>query len=143
MKNRPGVGIGVCVIKDGRVLLGKRKSAHGEGAWCFPGGHLEFKESWEDCARREVLEETGLSIKNIRFATATNDIFPVEGKHYITIFVVADYNSGEAKVMEPEKLEVWEWFRWDNLPQPLFVPIQNLQKKGFSPFGLPPVRDYR
>lgn len=34
--NRPKVGVGVAIIKDGKVLLGKRKNAHGEGTWSFP-----------------------------------------------------------------------------------------------------------
>jgi len=47
MGGRPYIGVGVCVVKDGKVLLGKRQNAHGDGCWCFPGGHLEFKESIE------------------------------------------------------------------------------------------------
>jgi len=74
-KKRPTVGIGVCIIKDGKVLLGKRINSHGEGSWSFPGGHLEMYETWENCAKREVLEETDLKIKNTRFAGVTNDIF--------------------------------------------------------------------
>lgn len=132
MSERPKVGVGVIVIKDGKVLLGKRRNAHGEGDWSFPGGHLEFNESWEDCASRETFEETGIAIKNIRFGTATNDIFPAEEKHYITIFMLSDYDSGEVKVMEPEKCEKWEWFHWDQLPKPLFIPIKNLLKKNFK-----------
>mgnify|MGYP003394911621 FL=1 len=134
MENRPKVGIGVCVIKDGKILFGKRKNAHGQGSWCFPGGHLEFNETWEECAVRETLEETGLKIKNIRFATATNDIFPMENKHYITIFMIADYDSGELRIMEPEKCERWDWFDWSSPPQPLFIPQQNLLKSGYNPF---------
>ncbi len=132
--SRPGVGIGVCVIKDGKVLLGKRKSSHGEGDWSFPGGHLEFRESWEECASRETFEETGIKIKNLRFGAVTNDIFEKENKHYITIFIVADHDSGEVKVMEPDKCEKWEWFEWGNLPQPIFLPTRNLIKQNFSPF---------
>ena len=134
MDNRPKVGVGVMVRKEGKILLGKRKNAHGEGAWSFPGGHLEFKESWGECARREVMEETGLQLKNVQFATATNDIFEKEGKHYITIIMLADYDSGEVQLREPDKCESWQWFSWKNLPQPLFVPIQNLLKCGFNPF---------
>jgi len=133
-KERPKIGVGVCVVKDGKVLFGKRKNAHGEGFWCFPGGHLELNENIEDCARREVLEETGLSIKNLRLGPYTNDIFENEKKHYVTLFVVADYGSGELKAMEPEKCEKWEWFGWDEMPSPLFISNQNLLKTGYSPF---------
>lgn len=133
-EKRPKVGLAVLVKKDGKVLFGKRKNAHGEGDWCCPGGHLEFNESWEDCARRETMEETGITIKNIHFATATNDLFEKEGKHYITIYMVADYDAGEVQIMEPEKCAEWRWVSWDDLPEPLFVPTKNLLAQGFSPF---------
>ena len=131
---RPWVGVGVVVIKGNKVLLGKRKNAHGEGSWCFPGGHLEFNESVEECAVREVREEIGIEIKNLRLGPFTNDVFEKEGKHYVTLFVIAEYASGKAKVMEPEKCEKWAWFEWNRLPEPLFLPIQNLLKQGFNPF---------
>lgn len=134
MNERPKVGVGVMVLKNGQVLLGKRKNAHGDGAWSFPGGHLEFGEAWADCAARETLEETGVAIKNLRFGTVTNDIFPIEGKHYITLYMVSDYDSGEVTLREPEKCERWEWFSWDQLPEPLFIPIENLLKQNFKPF---------
>lgn len=134
MDNKPQVGVGVIICQNNQVLLGKRKSAHGEGSWAFPGGHLEFGESWEDCARRETIEEIGVDINNIRLGSVTNDIFTIENKHYITIFLLADIASGEIKNLEPNKCERWEWFSWDNLPQPLFVPLQNLRKAGFDPF---------
>ena len=133
MKDRPKVGVGVCIIKGNKILLGKRKNAHGDGTWSVPGGHLEFNESWEDCVMRETFEEVGIKIKNISFSTATNDIFEKEGKHYITIFMLAEYDSGEVKIMEPDKCEQWKWFTWDNLPKPLFIPIQNLLNKKYNP----------
>ena len=135
MENRPKVGLGVFIVRDGKVLLGKRKNAHAEGCWCFPGGHLEFNESWKDCVIRETREEVGLEIRNVRFGAVTNDIFEKENKHYVTICMVADYVSGEAKVAEPEKCERWEWFEWDEkkLPRPLFLSQQNLLKQGFDP----------
>lgn len=134
MKNRPKVGIGVFVVRDNKILLGKRINAHGEGSWSLPGGHLEFNESWEQCAERETLEETGLKIRNIRFAAVTNDIFAKEEKHYITLFMISDYESGEVRIMEPDKCEKWEWFEWNEktLPEPLFIPLQNLIKQKFS-----------
>ncbi len=48
MENRLKVGIGVMVVKDGHVLIGKRVSSHGEGEYCFPGGHMEYMESFID-----------------------------------------------------------------------------------------------
>jgi len=132
-KCRPEIGVGVCIIKDGKVLLGKRTNAHGDGSWSFPGGHLEMYETLENCAEREVLEETDLKIKNTRFAGVTNDIFPEEKKHYITLFIIADFDSGQLRTMEPEKCSEWNWFSWGKLPQPLFLPIRNLIKQGFNP----------
>ncbi len=136
MNERPKVGLGVMVIKEGKILLGKRKNSHGEGAWSYPGGHLEYGESWEECAKREVSEETGIEINNLRFATATNDIFEKEQRHYVTIFILADHSGGEVKLMEPDKCEQWQWFEWEKLPSPLFVPIQNQIKAGFNPFAI-------
>ena len=134
MENRPYIGVAVIVIKEGMVLLGKRKNAHGAGGWQFPGGHLEYNESIEDCARREVFEETGLRIKDVRPGPYTNDIFLKEGKHYVTLFVIAGYDSGTLEVKEPDKCEKWEWFVWARFPEPLFLPTTNLLKQGFNPF---------
>lgn len=132
-KPRPKVGVGVIIVKDDKVLLGKRKGAHGEGSWAFPGGHLEFGESLEDCAKREVAEETSITIKNVKKFVYTNDIFCEEKKHYITCYVKAEYDFGDVKIMEPEKCEKWEWFEWDKFPIPLFIPLQNLLKEGVNP----------
>jgi len=83
------------------------------------------------------MEETGLRVKNIRFTTATNDFFEKENKHYITIFMLADYDGSEVKIMEPDKCEKWDWFEWEEgkLPKPLFVPQQNLLKRKYNPFN--------
>ena len=132
MSKRPLVGIAVIVIKGKRVLLGKRKNSHGEGTWAFPGGHLEFNESIEDCAVREVFEETGIRIKNLRPGPYTNDIFEAENKHYVTLFVIADHDSGTAILKEPQKCDKWEWHEWPPDVQPHFLPIQNLLKQKFK-----------
>lgn len=130
-----GVGVGVIIKKENKVLLGFRKSSHGKNTWSFPGGHLEFNEEIEDCARREVKEEVGINIKNLKRGPFTNDIFKKEGKHYITLYVISDYDNGDVKVMEPEKCEKWEWFPWEKLPYPLFLPVKNLKKTNFNPFN--------
>jgi len=103
------VGVGVMIMKDGKVLLGKRKGSHGEGEWSFPGGHLEYMESFEDCARREVREECGIEIEKIRFQFVSN-VTSYKPKHYVHIGLIADWESGVVEVLEPEKCEEWKWF---------------------------------
>ena len=133
MNNRPLVGVAIVIVRNGKVLLGKRKNAHGAGTWALPGGHLEFNESIEACARREVFEETGLKIDNIRFGPFTNDIFRKEKKHYVTLFVIADDAQGRVVLKEPAKCDQWEWFDWDALPKPRFKSLENLIARGFDP----------
>ncbi len=136
VKKRPKVGLSVIVIKEESVLLGKRKGSHGNGSWNFPGGHLEHFEEIKDCARREVMEETGLDIELIdKYSIATtNDFFRKENKHYITIFLRGQYLGGQPVNKEPNRCDGWEWYNWNNLPTPLFLPIQNLLKQGYNPF---------
>jgi 8-oxo-dGTP diphosphatase len=95
------------VLKNGKVLIGKRKGAHGAGEWAWPGGHLEYMESFEDCARREVMEETGIEIHNIRFLRLMN-LKEYAPKHYVDIGLVAEWLSGEPKVTEPDNVEGWD-----------------------------------
>jgi 8-oxo-dGTP diphosphatase len=115
----PRVGIGVMVLKDGKVLLGKRKGSHGAGEYAFPGGHLDYMESFEACARREVREETGMEIHHVRFVHVSN-VTAYAPKHYVHIGLVADWKEGVPRVLEPEKCEGWDWYPLDDLPQPLF-----------------------
>lgn len=113
-------------MKNGKFLMAKRRGAHGEGTWSVPGGHQEFGESFLETAKRETLEETGITIKNVRFGAVTNDYFDSEGKHYVTVWVIADYENGEASIMEPEKCSEQSWIDFDTLPSPLFLPWQQL-----------------
>lgn len=129
---RPKVGVGVLIVKDSKVLLGKRKGAHGAGGWCFPGGHLEYGESVEECARRELLEEAGIEAGDMIVGPYTNDIFEEEEKHYITLYIIGKYKDGEPKVCEPDKCEGWDWFDWDNLPDNLFAPVARLKSTDFK-----------
>lgn len=116
---KPKVGIGVLIFKDNKVLIGKRKGSHGEGEYAFPGGHLEYMESFADCASRETLEETGIEIQNVRFQYLAN-ITKYAPKHYVHIGLIADWKNGEPKVLEPHKCESWNWYDIDNMPSPMF-----------------------
>lgn len=59
----PRVGVGCIVARGTQLLLVKSR----RGYWSNPGGHLEFGETPEQCAIREMLEETGLHVSNVRF----------------------------------------------------------------------------
>lgn len=118
-EQKPKVGVGVMIFKDGQVLLGKRKGSHGSGEYSFPGGHLEYLESYADCARRETQEEAGIEIKNLQFQYLAN-VTAYAPKHYVHIGMTAEWASGEPVVMEPEKCENWDWYDLDDLPEPVF-----------------------
>lgn len=120
----PKVGIGVLIFNhEGKILLGQRKSEHGTGSWGPPGGHLEAGESFEACARRETEEEAGIELENPTYLAITNDVF--KDKHYVSIFITAT-SEGIPEVKEPDKMVKWDWFPLENLPSPLFLPLQNL-----------------
>lgn len=114
-QGRVHIGIGVMILKDAKVLLGLRRSSHGQGEWAFPGGHLEYMETFEECATRETLEECGVEIQNIRFQLLAN-LRHYRPKHYVHVGLIADWKSGEPKVLEPEKCREWKWYDLDNLP---------------------------
>ena len=132
-RSNPRVGVAVILLRDGKVLLGKRLGSLGNGTWALPGGHLEFGESIEDCARREVLEETGLMIGALQRGPYFSNVFAAERSHYVTLFLIAEEVHGEAQALEPEKCAQWFWFHWSALPVPLFPSLQHLVASGFDP----------
>ena len=127
------VGVGVLVLRAGRVLLGQRRGSHGAGTWALPGGHLEFNETVAACAIRETLEETGLDLRGVVRAAWTEDRFEAEGRHYVTLFVCCTDAVGTATVREPDKCAQWAWFEWSDLPVPLFAPLRSLVDSGYRP----------
>ncbi len=140
-KKKAGVGFGVMMLKDGTVLLGKRhedpekasSSLNGAGTWTMPGGKLDFGETFENGAQREVLEEAGITLNTVEVMCVNQDI--IETAHFITIGLFSDAFSGEPKVMEPDEITEWGWFDLDNLPSPIFFPsakiLENYKQKKF------------
>jgi ADP-ribose pyrophosphatase len=100
----PRVGVGAIVIRDGRILLVKRGSSPGKGLWAPPGGLVELGETVREAAEREILEETGITIR-AKEAFYVFDFIDrdKEGKikyHYVIIDFVADYLGGEPKASD-------------------------------------------
>ncbi|KAF1316765.1 putative 8-oxo-dgtp diphosphatase nudt15-like, partial [Globisporangium splendens] len=136
---RVGVGVLLTSAKHPNcVLIGMRKGSHGAGKYALPGGHLEMYESWEECAIREVKEETDLDISHMTFAYVTNDPMEDEGKHYITIFVQATVADDQVpRNMEPHKCEGWHWEPWTSLRthDNMFLPLYHITRSAFVPTG--------
>ena len=115
------VGIGVMILREGKVLLGERVNSHGDGEYCFPGGHLEYMEGYEACARRETKEETGLELDTVSFQLLGN-VTEYPPTHYIQVGMLATSERGDPQTLEPEKIRNWAWYDLDELPAPLFGP---------------------
>jgi 8-oxo-dGTP diphosphatase len=131
MNLKPQVGIQIIVANElGELLLGKRKNSLEAGTWAFPGGHLEFGETPEMCAKRELKEETNLEALLIEPGPWTNNI--IEGKHYIMLFMVVREYRGELLLIEPDKCEGWDFFSRNKLPNPLFSPLMTFLKLGMQ-----------
>jgi 8-oxo-dGTP diphosphatase len=134
---KPGVGVGIMILKDNKVLLGKRNSdpekadskLHGENTWTMPGGKLDFQEELEEAVLRETLEETGIKIskEKLKIISVTND--RVEDAHFVTIGFLCQDVEGEAKVMEPDEIIEWKWFDLNSLPSSIFPPSGKILKK--------------
>ena len=133
MNPEPRVGVAILVTKENQVLLMKRKGVHGQGTWSTPGGHLEFRETPEECAVREAKEEVGLDVADLRFRAVTNDVFEGTGKHYITIWMEAHTTSNNPRIAAEDEVAEIEWFAWDSLPEPLFLSLENLLKENSYP----------
>lgn len=132
MEKIPKVGVGIIVIKkaDGKsyVMLHQRKGRRGLGKdyWGSGGGHLDLGESLMEGALRELKEEAGeaVVVKNVRFLGVIN-FTEMKPKHYVDVSFVADWVSGEPTNNAPKETTDWKWFALDELPSPLFPPIEH------------------
>lgn len=125
MEGQVRVGVAVLLRNyEGEYLFIKRQGSHGAGTWAFPGGHIEFGETVEKTAAREVEEELGIKINPGDFfrLDAFTESF-IEGKHYITLYLEAE-TSEIPRIMEPEKCSEMIFISLQTPPGPLFHPTK-------------------
>ena len=116
----PRIGVGAMIVRDERVLMGRRMSGQRPGWYGWIGGKLEFGETLQQCARREAREEAGIEIANLRLLCISSII--VEDQHWIDIEFLADIAAGEPRAAAPDELIDWAWYPLDQLPGPIFEP---------------------
>jgi 8-oxo-dGTP diphosphatase len=131
IKKRPKVGVDVVVRKGDMILLHERKGDNNDWVWHVPGGHLELFEEVFDCAKREVKEEIDIEVKNLKVAKILNNIYRDIGIHYVTFYVDSELESGEPKIMEPEKCKSIKWFKISEIPENLHPSFQRLVDTGY------------
>lgn len=131
-KKRVGAGFGVILEKDGKILMGLRhtdpdkadSAFRSSGEWTLPGGKLEWGESFEEGAIREVKEETDIDIKNPQVISVHN--CKNEHAHFMTVGLITHEWQGEPKVTEPDEIVEWQWFSLEGLPDKIYFPSQEV-----------------
>lgn len=115
----PLPGVAVLIINDGKILLGKRGPASFRpGAWCLPGGFIEFGEDFITAAHREVFEETGLEIEISSIVNVVSN-FLSNRLHTLVVVLRATVRGG--RLQAGDDLEALEWFPLKgDLPQMAF-----------------------
>ncbi len=115
----PGFGVGLVILRDGKILLYKRMRPPEAGYWNIVGGKVDHMEPAEEAARREAEEETGLEIGHIERIGLTEQIIAADRQHWISLLYIARDVTGEPQLTEPDKLSDFGWFGLADLPEPL------------------------
>ena len=109
--NRPLVGVGVVVVKDGFVLLIRRGKPPRAGAWSLPGGRQRLGETVRETARRELREETGVEATVEVLLDVVDSITRDEAGaiayHYTLVDFLAEWRDGEARAGGDADEAVW------------------------------------
>jgi 8-oxo-dGTP diphosphatase len=116
-----GVGVGALILHDDRVLMLLRSEAcrNNRGFWTIPGGMVEPFERLEDAVRREVMEETGLTVLRPAFLSVSDREF--DGQHWVSILYRCEF-EGEPSNAEPDKHVTIAWHDIDRLPWNVTLP---------------------
>jgi 8-oxo-dGTP diphosphatase len=107
----PIVGCLAVAKRGDKILLVQRSKAPGIGKWGFPGGHLEMGETVQECAVRELREETGIDAEAVAVLTAfdfiTRDDAGNPSRHFTLIAVLCDWRAGDGELIEDASALGW------------------------------------
>lgn len=124
-KDFVGVGVGALILRGRKALMLLRsdRCRNNAGMWTVPGGMLETYEKLEDAVKREVSEETGLTVTGLKFMTVSDRIF--DEQHWISIMYLCDV-EGEPRNVEADKHSGIEWLDIDRLPDNVTTPSMDV-----------------
>ena len=115
----PRVGCGAAIVRDGRLLLVRRRRDPEAGCWGLPGGKVDWLEPVADAAVREAGEELSIRLAAIELLCVVDHIDPEAGEHWVAPVYAAERFEGEPRIAEPHKHSGLDWFPLDRLPAPL------------------------
>lgn len=109
---RPQIAVSAGIFRDGKILLTRRANNPKGALWTFPGGRIEFEETIAEALKREILEETGLTIEIAGSAGVREMLHAQSGHgHFVILPFAARWVAGEVTLND--ELEEARWFAPD------------------------------
>ena len=134
LEDSPRVGVALIIRQAGRLLLGRRRNQPMAGSWQLPGGWLHLAEAPEQAVARQLEGFSGADFSQPQFVAYTNNVFTPD-MHSLSLYFMSECIADKRW---PSLLNAdcsdWRWACWDDLPEPLFLPLQLLRQSGYNPF---------
>lgn len=129
----PTTRVSVVVISPDKKILLVRHRKGNRQYWVLPGGRLEYGETFEECAVREIKEETGLDVEVVRFLFLSEAIAPDRSRHIVNVYLKAKEIGGIMKVGNEPVLAGVDYIPIDELEKvTLFPPVAEYILKNLS-----------
>lgn len=120
------------ISSEGKILLVRHRKGNRQ-YWVLPGGRLEYGETFEECAVREIKEETGLEVEVVRFLFLSEAIAPDRSRHIVNVYLKAKVTGGVLQVGNEPVLAGVDFIAIDELERlTLFPPVAEYILKNLS-----------